>query len=117
MTARTYDELFAPPIRLSLAPTGGGYTVQDQHGHDYVLSPSPLTFCVRFMQALAERGDATLDEASVEAATWHSVKVPDGALSERDTLAAGMGLTSSPAVQPSRSENALDNLRPIRHVR
>lgn len=78
MTApRTYNELFEPPIRLSLAQAPGGYVVWDQACRYYVLSPSPLEFCLRFMQAMAAKGEAVIDEASVERATWHSVRVPD----------------------------------------
>lgn len=77
MTARTYNELFEPPTILTLTPIPGGYMVTDQHGRPYTLGPFSLTAALRFMKAMADRGDAVLDDASVEQATWHSVRVPD----------------------------------------
>lgn len=77
MTARTYNELFEPPIRLSLAKAPGGYVVWDQACRYYVLAPSSLEFCLRFMQAMEAKGEAVIDDASVERATWHSVRVPE----------------------------------------
>lgn len=77
MTARTYDELFEPEARLSLVHVRDDkYIVWDQHCRFYILVPSPLDMCLRFMQAMADKGDAVLDDASIERATWHSVKVP-----------------------------------------
>lgn len=78
-----YTQL-APRIVLSLAQAGTGYIVWDQACRYYVIAPHSLAFCLRFMRAMAGRGDAVVDEASVERAAWaeaYSVKVPalDGA--------------------------------------
>lgn len=79
--ARTFNELFEPPIRLFVDMSGGGYVVRDQHGRRYTLTPLTLTAAIRFMQAMEATRDARIDEQSVERATWaeaqHSVKVPD----------------------------------------
>jgi hypothetical protein len=71
MTARTFDELFEPQLRLSLHATPSGtYAITDQHGNLYSFGEPSLTFCIQFMQAMAEKKDAVIDDASVAAATW-----------------------------------------------
>lgn len=78
MTARTFDELFDPPLRLSLAATPTGwYSVLDQHGRLYFPPTQNIQVCLRFMAAMRERKHAVIDDASIEQATWHSVRVDD----------------------------------------
>lgn len=109
MTARTFVELFEPPVRLSVHPVPGGYTVQDQHGHAYVLAPSPLTFCLKFMTAMAQKKDAVIDDASVERATWFSSSEPGPGLPGRiaaDPKAQGatrapVSLAATPHSEPA----------------
>ena len=130
MSARTYDELFEPQVRLSLVRVPGNkWIVWDQHCRFYILAPSPLEFCLRFMQTGADRGDWVIDDASVERATrdaaWqHSVRV--GALSERAassardsvrTEMAGIATTHGSDRERPRSESvsaAPSNVIPIR---
>lgn len=112
--ARTYIELFEPTIVLSLAHVHDDkYIVWDQSCRYYILSPSPLTFCLRFMRAMETRGDVVSDEASVERATWgagHSMRV--GALSESGgrTPRGGLERDTSDPVLPD-SESALSEGR------
>ena len=81
MTARTYDELFEPTVRLTLEQEGRNYTVSD--GDTVYLRTPDLNMCVRFMLAAQAKKDAEIDEDSI---VWfrmlrlheqHSVKVPD----------------------------------------
>lgn len=109
MTPRSYDELFEPEARLSLAHVRDDkYIVWDQHCRFYILVPSSLDLCLRFMQAMAAKGDAVLDDASIERATWHSVKVPALGEVESRLVRGTDGGSTSPNV---------DNVRPIRLAR
>lgn len=79
MTVRVdYTQLGQPAIRLTLHHSRGGYySVTDQHGHLYFPPTQDLDLAVRFMRAMEAKRDALINEASVERATWHSVKVPE----------------------------------------
>lgn len=83
-----YTHLNQPTIRLSLVRVGTGYIVWDQQCRYYILAPSPLAFCLKFLKAGADKGDWLIDDASVEMATWsaaqHSVRV--GALDAGETV-------------------------------
>lgn len=83
-----WTQVDAPPLRLFVDMSGGGYVVRDQHGVTYTLAPLTLTAALRFMQAMERRKDAVIDDASVEMATWsaaqHSVRV--GALDAGETV-------------------------------
>lgn len=82
MTLIDWTELDQPPVRLSLVGTPTGWwSVLDQHGRLFFPPTQDMTVCLRFMQAMASKKDAVIDDLSVERATWayaqqHSVKVP-----------------------------------------
>lgn len=121
-----YTQLDQPPVRLSLVQTPAGYMVYDQHGQPWTLTPCTIELALSLMLAAREKRHAVIDDASVERATWHSVRVPDG-LSERDeggivaeNLSSGgraqkpaEGHSRTPALNPSRSESP-SNVVPIR---
>lgn len=108
MSARTFDELFEPQIRLSLVRTPSGWhSVIDQHGSLYFPPTRDIEVCLRFMAAMASKRQAVVDDESVERAVdaaiggW-SVRVPAVAEREDGTTAA----------VPSRSANVV----PIRRL-
>jgi hypothetical protein len=108
MTARTYDELFAPTKpRLTLEESlTGRFTCVDESGRVYFYpSTRDMDVVIRFMRAMALKGHATLDESSI---TWfralrqfgdpHSVKVEG----EPEALGVSRAVLGEPA-SPSTS--------------
>lgn len=73
-----WTQVDQPGIRLSLYRTPSEwYGVVDQVGRVFFPPTQDLQVCLRFMAAMARKKDALIDDASVEAATWHSVRVPE----------------------------------------
>lgn len=107
MTPRTFNELFEPQLALSLVRTPSGWcSVLDQHGSLYFPPTQDMAVCLRFMQAMAQKKHAVIDDQSVERATWHSTS---GGVPEREqprspvTLSAPHGETATPPETFSRA--------------
>jgi hypothetical protein len=106
VTARTYNELFDPPVRLTLHRTKAGWhSVTDQHGQLYFPPTRDLHTCLRFLKAAREKKDALVDLASVERVAWeaaqeatYSVRVPDAIVRSLTDQA------------PARSDQVPDNV-------
>lgn len=132
MTARTYDELFdtgtRPTLTLEQSLTGK-FTAVDQTGRIYFYPSTPnMDVVVRFMRALALRGDVDLDESSI---TWfralggqHSVKIgrePEGAGGfgqHRAAEVVSRAATGEPASLPASVAGdgaGTDGVSPSRH--
>lgn len=77
--SRTYNELFDPPITLTLEQEGSNYIVCD--GDTVYLRSPDLEMCKRFMVAMQAKQQAVIDMDSYHwfqlLAEQHSFKVPD----------------------------------------
>lgn len=68
-----YTELGKPTVVLTLHRTPTGYYgVTDQNGRLWFPPTQNLNMCLRFLAAAAAKGHATVDDASIERATWYS---------------------------------------------